>query len=66
MKEQLIYKYRMLFTTEEGSQQAKKQLAKVKGLNGETIDENMVHNDYNDACDYSLTPRFPELMKAKV
>lgn len=65
MKEQMIHNYRLLFTTEKGAQDAKKQLAKVKGLNGETIDEDALHNDYNDACDYSMTPRYPELLKYK-
>jgi hypothetical protein len=65
VKEQMIHQKRLLWLTEQRAQQHKKQIAKVRGLNGETIDENMVHNDYNDATDYAMTPRYPELMKYK-
>lgn len=74
MKEQLIFKKRMLFVKGHndrpkqmrGAQFIKQQLAKVKGLNGVTIDEEMLHNDVNDAVDYSITPKFDKLQKFRM
>jgi len=65
MKEQLIYKYRMLFVKETGAQIIKKNMGKVKGVNGVMLDEDELWNDVSDALDYSLTPRFKQLMKRK-
>ena len=64
IKEQMLHKERLLFAKTEGAQMIKKQLAKVKGLNGVVIDEDMLHNDVNDSCDYAITPIFQEIMKA--
>lgn len=61
-KEQLLLKNRLLFSNKPGAQEIKRLLGKVKGKNGETIDENMLWNDANDSLDYSLTPRFHELL----
>lgn len=66
MKEQMIHGYRMLFADTEGAQMIKKYLAKVKGENGITIDENEVWNDVNDAVDYAMTPRYAELQKVLI
>jgi len=66
LKEQMIHKHRMLFANTKGAQMVKQQLAKVKGLNGVTIDEDLLHNDINDGLDYSMTPRYAKLMKAPV
>lgn len=65
LKEQLIYTNRMLFLDNEGAQFIKAQLAKVKGLNGVTIDDNELHNDVNDSVDYTLTPRYGQLKEGK-
>ena len=74
VKEQMIFKRRMLFVKghndrpkqQRGAQFIKQQLAKVKGLNGVTIDEEMLHNDVNDAVDYSMTPHYEKLQKYKM
>lgn len=66
LKEQLIIKNRLLFLNNEGAQRVRENLARVKGKNGEVIDENMKHNDYNDALDYALTPRMHRLTSVKV
>lgn len=66
LKEQLLLANRLLFANNEGAQKVKSQLGLVKGKNGEVVDENMLHNDYNDALDYSLTPRFHQLLNAKL
>jgi len=65
LKEQLLLADRLLFANNEGAQKVKSQLMLVKGKNGEVVDENMMHNDYNDALDYALTPRFHQLLNAK-
>ena len=65
MKEQLIHGYRMLFADTEGAQMIKRYLAKVKGENGVTIDEDEIWNDVNDAVDYAQTPRYSELQKVR-
>ncbi len=65
LKEQLIYNDRLLFNSREGALEVKRQLAKVKGHMGETIDDNMLHNDYNDALDYSLTPNMTRLLRRR-
>jgi hypothetical protein len=65
LKEQLIYNDRLLFTNRPGALEARRQLAKVKGHMGETIDENMLHNDYNDGLDYSLTPNMTRLLRRR-
>lgn len=65
LKEQLIYNDRLLFTNRPGALEARRQLAKVKGRMGETIDENMLHNDYNDGLDYSLTPNMTRLLRRR-
>lgn len=66
LKEQLILANRLLWANNEGAQRAKAKLMLVKGKNGEVVDENMDHNDYNDALDYALTPRFHQLLNAKL
>lgn len=65
MKEQLLLSDRLLFANNEGAQMVKEQLMRVKGKNGEVVDENMLHNDINDALDYGLTPKFHEIMNSK-
>ena len=65
MKEQLIHKYRMLFLKNPGAQWVKKQLAKVKGVNGEMEDEDMVWNDVSDATDYASTSKYSQLQKVR-
>lgn len=65
MKEQLLHGYRMLFADTSGAQMVKKYLAKVKGENGVTIDENEIWNDVNDALDYAQTPKYRELQKVR-
>lgn len=62
LKEQLLLHSRLLFSNKPGAQEIKRLLGKVKGKNGETLDENMLWNDVNDSLDYSLTPRFHELL----
>lgn len=66
LKEQLLLADRLLFANTQGAQKVKDQLSLVKGKNGEVVDENLLHNDYNDMLDYSLTPRFHELLNAKL
>ena len=73
IKEQLIHNFRLLFVKghndhpkkQRGAQFIKQQLAKIKGLNGITIDEEEMHNDVNDALDYSITPVMAELQKVR-
>jgi len=65
MKEQMLHHQRMLFTKSDGSQAVKQMLAKVKGVNGVMLDEDETWNDYSDALDYSMTPRYRELMNWK-
>lgn len=65
LREQMIYHNRLLFLKNKGAQWAKRELSKVKGLNGTMIDEDMVHNDVSDADDYATTPRFAELLKQR-
>jgi hypothetical protein len=65
LKEQLIYNDRLLFSTRDGALEVRKQLAKVKGHMGETIDDNELHNDYNDALDYALTPNMTRLLRRR-
>ena len=66
VKEQLILHHRMLFADTTGAQMIKKYLAKVKGENGVTIDEDEIWNDVNDALDYAQTPRYNELQKVRI
>lgn len=66
MKEQLIHKYRMLFLRNPGAQMVKKNLAKVKGHNGEMIDEDEVWNDISDATDYAQTSKYSQLQKVRM
>jgi hypothetical protein len=63
VKEQMIHKGRLLFAKTEGAQMVKRYLAKVKGINGVTIDEDEIHNDINDGTDYAMTPNYNKLMK---
>ena len=65
LKEQMLLGDRLLFANNEGAQMVKENLMRVKGKNGEVVDENMLHNDINDALDYGLTPKFNELMNSK-
>ena len=65
MKEQMIYHHRLLFVKENGAQLIKKYLGKVKGVNGVMMDEDELWNDVSDALDYSMTPRYQQLMKRK-
>ncbi len=66
MKEQLIHKFRMLFLNNPGAQMVKKNIAKVKGHNGETIDEDEVWNDISDATDYGQTAKYSQLQKVRM
>ena len=66
VKEQMIFHYRLLFLKTKGAQMIKRELSKVKGLNGVMLDEKQTQNDVSDAVDYAMTPRYPELMKVKL
>lgn len=64
LKEQLLHSERLLFVNDFGGADTAKMLRKMKtDGKGGVIDDNKPENDYNDALDYSLTPRYRKLIK---
>ena len=64
LKEQLLHSERLLFVNDFGGADTAKMLRKIKtdGKGGQ-LDDNKPENDYTDALDYSLTPRYRKLIK---
>jgi len=64
LKEQLLHNGRLLFVRDFGADVCAKMLRKLKtDGKGGVIDDNLPENDYNDSLDYSLTPRYKQLIK---
>ena len=64
LKEQLLHSDRLLFVNDFGGGDTARMLRKMKtDGKGGVIDDNKPENDYNDALDYSLTPRYKKLIK---
>ncbi len=61
---QMMYKDRMLFTDSEGAQEVRRQLLKIKSDGtGGYLEEDKIHNDYQDAWFYTFTRHLKRLSR---